>query len=175
MMFNRLGGKDDPTELPEVVITAEGEYFINEKGEKVWWASVETGSTKSLDGSIVVYVSKSIMSDIAAADYFSDQVRFYGRAGFGIGTVGGFASLSFFLPIDPAATGIIWGVTGMASTYCFVKSSTYNNMIDIHYRLQTPIMKITTHTISTRGGIFNQHLRRDYYFRREGLFRSVGN
>jgi len=178
MMFNHFGGEMEeiggPIELPEVVITAEGEYFINEIGEKVWWASVETGSTRSFDGTIVVNVSKSMMSDIAASDYFSGKVDFYSGLDFTIGLSGGFVSLPF-LQIAPMVSYGIWGFTGMASTYCYVKSTTYNNMNRLHFRSQTPIMKITTHTISTRGGIFNQHIRRDYYFRRGGLFRSVVN
>ena len=183
MMFNHLSGSGDKNEeqialieLPEIEIMADGIYFINDKGEKVWWASIETGRKVSIDGSTVITISKSIIKDENARSYFQDQTSYYSNTGHIIGLAGGITSIHF-LRISPVIGTYGFVFTGIATTYCFVKSTTYTNM-GFHYLDQTNrpgIMVITTQITSTRGGIFNHHVRRDYYWQRGSLVRSVIN
>lgn len=157
--------------LPEFTVEAEGIYFISEQGEKIWWGSIETGETVSFDGSTVISVNKLIINHDNVYNYFNDISNEINTIGYGATSIAGIAGLIWKHPrliIGSLATG----------TYTYMQSNSYN-YVNTQYQNYRPsdngIMVVTTSIRTTRNGVFNMHVRRDYYWYRGGHIRTINN
>jgi len=138
MMFNRwLHGAGNPEGpiptigLPDFELTAQGIYYINEMGEKVWFADINAS------GGFGTIITKGWMDAETAKAYFNAMMNEY-------------SSLSTKLAIGSMPSGSVSGLVGGVLTGSNVAGFVIGGVVTI----QTGVASINAGILANRYGNF---------------------